>query len=109
MSIAVIEKQETTLNVSPEGRLDAIRTPALENEILPYLEDTDRIVMDFSKVEFISSACFRLLMLLEQSMENRGGEVQVVRANEEVLHIIDVAGFANVVRVIGEGEEGTAP
>lgn len=102
MPVAVIEKQGTTLNVRPEGRLDAIRSPQLEKELGPYLAHTDLIVMDFSGVEYISSAGLRMLMILEQKMEQRDSEVQVTHANESVLKVFALAGFTNVVHVITE-------
>ena len=102
MSVAVIGKQGTTLNVCPEGRLDTVRAPLLQKETEPHLADTDHIVMDFSKVEYISSGGLRVLMWLELEMEKRGGEVQVVHANESVLKIFSLAGFMNVVHVITE-------
>ena len=102
MSAAVVGKQGTVLNVCPEGRLDAIRSPMLQNEMEPYLADANQIVMDFSKVDYISSCGLRVLMWLEQEMEKRGGEVQVVHANENVLKIFTLAGFMNVVHVIAE-------
>ena len=102
MSAAMIEKQGTSLNVCPESLLDAIRVPQLEQELQPYLADTTQIVMDFSRVEYISSSGFRLLLWLEQQMEDRGGEVQVKHADESVLKIFALAGFMNVVHVITE-------
>ena len=102
MSEAVIGKQGTTLNVCPESRLDAVQTPQLEKEMQPYLADTTQIVMDFSRVEYVSSAGLRLLMGLEQEMEKRGGEVQVTHAHEDVLRVFELAGFMNVVHVITE-------
>ena len=100
MAIAVIEKQGTTLNVRPEGRVDTVRTPLLDRELQPHLDGVRQIVMDFSAVEYISSSGFRLLLWLEQQMEKRGGEVQLIHAREEVMKIIKLAGFTNVVHVI---------
>ena len=102
MSVAVIVKQGTTLNVCPEGRLDAVRSPMLQNEMEPYLADANQIVMDFSGVEYISSGGLRVLMWLEMEMEKRGGEVQVTHAHEDVLKIFELAGFMSVVHVITE-------
>ena len=102
MSVAVIEKQGTTLNVCPEGRLDTTRSPQLNQELKPYLADANQIVMDFSKVEYISSAGLRVLMWLEQEMEKRGGEVHVTHAREGVLKVFELAGFMTVVHVIRE-------
>ena len=100
MAIALIEKQGTTLTVRPEGRIDTVRTPLLDAELHPHLDGIERIVMDFSKVEYISSSGLRLLLWLEQLVEERGGEVALVHASKPVLKIIRLAGFDNVVRVI---------
>ena len=100
MAIAVIEKQGTVLNVRPEGRIDTVRTPLLDRELQPHLEGVQQIVMDFSDVEYISSSGLLLLLWLEQMVEKRGGEVQLIHANKEVMKIIKLSGFINVVHLI---------
>ncbi len=95
-----IEKTETTLLVQPEGHLDAVRTPQLDKELEPRLAGVSQVVMDFSKVEYISSSCLRLLLWLAQEMKSRGGEVQVIHANQTVLHIFEMTGFMVAVHVI---------
>ena len=102
MAIAVIEKQGIVLTVRPQGRVDAVRTPLLDQELQPHLDGVDQIVMDFSDVEYISSSGLRLLLWLEQMVEERGGEVQLIHANEAVMKIIKLSGFMNVVRVIAD-------
>jgi anti-sigma B factor antagonist len=102
MSAAMIDKQGTTLSVCPEGKLDSVQTPQLEKELQPYLADTTQIAMDFSNVEYVSSAGLRLLLYLEQEMEKRGGEVQVAHAHEDILRVLELAGFMDVVHVIME-------
>ena len=100
MASAEIEKNGSTLTVQPGDRMDTLRSPQLEQELQPYLADATQIVMDFTEVEYISSAGLRLLLWLEQQMETRGGEVQVIHANESVLKIFSLAGFMDVVHVI---------
>ena len=53
-------------------------------------------------MEYISSSGLRLLLWLEQMTEERGGEVQLIHANEAVMKIIKLSGFMNVVRVIAD-------
>ena len=101
MATAVFEKNGTTLNVQLlADRLDSLHAPQLEQELKPYVNDTQLIVMDFSGVVYVCSAAFRVLMWLEQTLEQRGGEVQVIRASESVLKIFELVGFMNVVHVI---------
>ena len=96
----MITREEKTLNIQPEGRLDAVRTPQLDREIQPHLDGIEQIVMDFSKVEYISSSGLRLLLWLEQLMEERGGEVQLIHTAPPVMKILRLANFINVVHVI---------
>lgn len=100
MAIAIIEAQGDTLNVQPRGRLDTAKTPLLDRELQPHLDGIRYIVMDFAQVEYIASSCLRLLLWLEQEMEDRGGEVRLVHVGEFVLKILDLAGFRDVVHVI---------
>ena len=100
MAIASIEKQADKLVVRPSGRLDTAKTPLLDREIHPHLDGIRIIVMDFSQVEYITSSCLRLLLWLEQEMEDRGGEVQLIHAGEPVLKILDLSGFGDVIHVI---------
>ena len=102
MAIAVIEKQGTVLTVRPQGRVDTVRTPLLDRELQPYLDGVQQIVMDFSDVEYISSSGLRLLLWLEQTMEEREGEVQLIHANATVMKIIKLSNFINVVHVIAD-------
>ena len=102
MAVASIEKNGTTLIVKPEGRLDTVRAPQLDKELQPHLDGVSQIVMDFSKVEYISSSCLRLLLGLVQEMKARGGEVRVTHASKAVLHIIELTGFTSVMRVTAD-------
>ena len=76
MGIAEMKKQGATLNVRPEGQIDTATTPLLDKELQPHLEGVRDIVMDFSEVEYITSSGLRLLMWLNQKMEENGGEVK---------------------------------
>lgn len=100
MAIASIERQGDMLIVRPSGRLDTAKTPILDRELQPHLDGIRNIEMDFSQVEYITSSCLRLLLWLEQELEDRGGEVRLVHAGCAVLKVLDLAGFRDVVRVI---------
>lgn len=95
-----IERQGNTLTVRPEGPLDTVRTPVLENELQPQLDGIEHIIMDFNGVKYIASSGLRLLLVLENQMEERGGELQVIHACEAVLKVFSLVGFREVVQVI---------
>ena len=103
MAIAILEKQGTTLNIRiTESSLNAVKTPQMDKEMEPYLVDTQHIVMDFSKVEYVSSSGLRLLLWLAKKMEKCGGELQVTHVSEDVLNIFETTGFLAIVHVISD-------
>lgn len=99
MSYTIIERADTLLTVKPEGRLDSAASPELETELQPHLEGIRDILMDFERVEYISSGGLRLLLALEQLLEDRGGGMTVIHANKYILEVFDLMGFTDVVHI----------
>ena len=101
MLSTTIEKHGAVLAVRVDGRLDTVNTPVLEEELKPCLDEEIRqVVMDFAGVDYISSSGLRMLLILEQEMESRGGKVQILHANEDIMSIFNMVGFVNVVHVV---------
>ena len=57
------------------------------------------IVMDFADVEYISSGGLRVLLAVEQLMEDRGGCLRLTHVNANIIEIFELVGFMDVVRV----------
>ena len=95
----IIEKQGTTLTVSPQGQLDAYSSPVLEKELQPYLDQAEEIIMDFTNVEYISSNGLRVLLAAEQKLEERNGKVKLIHVNEQIVDVLRMVGFMDIVDV----------
>ncbi|EID84239.1 Anti-anti-sigma regulatory factor (antagonist of anti-sigma factor) [Treponema sp. JC4] len=50
------------LTIALEGRLDTVTSPDLESELKTALEGAKELIMDFTKLEYISSAGLRVLL-----------------------------------------------
>ncbi|MBQ4434894.1 MAG: STAS domain-containing protein [Clostridia bacterium] len=99
MSATVFEKQGSRLTVKPEGRLDTATSPILESEMQPYLDTVQDVVMDFTKVEYISSGGLRLMLTTDQQLESRGGSMKIIHVNENILEIFSLVGFTDIITV----------
>lgn len=84
------------LTVALEGRLDTTTAPELENEIKESISDVKELVLDLSKLEYISSAGLRVLLSTQKKMNTQGSMV-VRNAREEVKEIFEVTGFADIL------------
>ena len=88
----------TALTVALEGRLDTTTAPELENELKASLGGITTLTLDLAKLDYISSAGLRVLLSAHKTMMKQGG-MKVVNANEMVMEVFDVTGFADILDI----------
>ena len=88
----------TTLEIALEGRLDTMTAPELEAALNESLNGAESLVLDFSKLEYISSAGLRVLLSAHKAMSGKGG-MKVTNVNEIVREVFEVTGFADILTI----------
>ena len=88
----------TALEIAVEGRLDTMTAPELEASIKESLDGADKLTLDFSKLDYISSAGLRVLLSAHKAMASKGG-MKVANANEIVREVFDVTGFSDILTI----------
>ena len=88
----------STLTLAVEGRLDTTTAPELEKEIKASLNGVTELIMDFSGLDYISSAGLRVLLSAQKVM-NKQGQMIVRNVNETINEIFEVTGFADVLTI----------
>lgn len=91
-------KEGTTLTMKVSGRLDTMTAPQLENEITGHLDGITEFIMNFSDLEYISSACLRVLLVTTKMMKGKGRFV-IRNINETVKEIFEVTEFMDILNV----------
>jgi anti-sigma B factor antagonist len=86
------------LEIALEGRLDTMTAPELEAELNQSLGSVDSLTLDFSKLEYISSAGLRVLLSAHKVMSAKGG-MKVTNVNEIVQEVFEVTGFADILNI----------
>lgn len=81
-----------------EGRLDTTTAPELEQALKVDMDGADELTLDFSKLDYISSAGLRVLLAAHKAMGAKGG-MKVTNANEMVREVFDVTGFADILNI----------
>lgn len=93
------ERKDGNLTVYFEGRLDAVSSPECEESLIPDLQGVDQLCLDFSKVDYVSSAGLRLLLYMQQIMEEQG-EMRLSNVPEIVMDIFEVTGFLGFIKIV---------
>ena len=88
----------TALEIALEGRLDTMTAPELEAELNQSLTSAESLTLDFSKLDYISSAGLRVLLSAHKAMSAKGG-MKVTNVNEIVQEVFEVTGFADILNI----------
>ena len=90
------KRDGSALTIAPEGYLDTTTAPELQAVLETALDGVTELTFDFEKLEYISSSGLRLLLFAQTRM-NEQGSMKVIHANNIILEIFEVTGFADVL------------
>jgi anti-sigma B factor antagonist len=95
-----IEKAQdgSKLTLTLNGRLDTTTAPRLEAELKHSINDIETLILDFTGLEYLSSAGLRVLLAAQKVM-NKQGEMIVMHVNETIAEIFEITGFADILTI----------
>ena len=86
--------------VDVEGRLDIGNAGRFEQECLSWItQGKIQLVLDFSKLEYISSAGLRSILSAAKRAGSLGGSVSLCGLNGLVQEVVSLSGFDNILAV----------
>jgi anti-anti-sigma factor len=101
-----------TVVVAPGGRLDHDNCEAFRAGLKPHLEhataNRQRIVLDLSGLEYVSSAGLRCFMLAAKEMGTQGGKIVLAALRPVVAEIFQISRFDMVFEVYPSVREALA-
>ena len=86
------------LYVALEGRLDTTTAPSLETELKASLNGITQLELDFSALEYLSSAGLRVILAAQKIM-NRQGSMVVRHVNETIMEVFEITGFVDILTI----------
>ena len=91
-----VKNNDSNSRVNLQGRVDSTNAPAVEKQIFEGLADnTENIIIDAEKLEFISSAGLRVILRLRKTYKN----IEIIGVSSEVYEILDMTGFTEMMPV----------
>ena len=93
----LISKQDDITIAMPGERLDTTTAPEAETELTAQVDaGATKVVVDFSKTAYISSAGLRVLLRLAQVLMQKSGKLALCNANETIHEVLEISGFATM-------------
>ena len=85
------------LVVSPEGRIDSLTSPAFEAALLPLVDRSGLVVIDCSKLTYVSSAGLRVFLTAAKTAKTKGGKIVLCSLTQGVQEVFTVSGFSKII------------
>lgn len=91
--------------IAVAGELDGATSPALLEAFHELVSrgGARRLTLDLAGLEFIDSAGLRALIEIDHEAERREVPLDVIPAPEAVTHLLELAGVAQRLRLVGDG------
>ena len=92
-----IDGKKATLFV--EGKLDNNTSYAFSKEFDKVYPGVDEIVIDFSKLVYISSVGLRVLIVAQKKLNRDGKKLTLVNVTSDIMEIFDLTGFSKILTI----------
>lgn len=99
-------KENNTLVLTPEGKLDSNSAHGFETSVLKSIDNGENsIIIDFSKVYYMSSAGLRTLLVIAKKMKEANGKISIYNVSGEVSKVIYISRFDKIINVFSSKSE----
>ena len=97
MEATIRKENDHQVTLILDGRLDTSVTPQTEKEVEPLFDYKDsEIVIDCSRLDYISSSGLRLLMAINQGCRANHCDLYIKGLQEKVYDVFKTTGFVHL-------------
>lgn len=98
MTVNKRQEAETTV-LEIEGRIDTNTSPQLQAELLKVFQGAAHVVLDFARVQYVSSAGLRALLIGQKTATSKKAKMELVNVPAVVMTVLDSVGFSKVLTI----------
>lgn len=108
MKIEVVKEKDTAV-VKVIGRIDAVTAPEFEKRLAELLAAGEkRLLLNFSGLEYISSAGLRSILVTAKQLKGREGKILFAELRSSVKEVFRISGFGSLFRIYDSQAEAMA-
>lgn len=101
-----LEEIEHRVILRLQGRLDVASSPLLERKLSNLIEEEHtHLLLDFSRIDYLSSAGMRVLLAAAKKLTSKKGELVLFSLTDEVSEVIKMAGFDKIFSIVSSEKE----
>ena len=90
---------ESHCTITLDGKLDTSTASFVQEKFDEIPANVSHITVDMEQLNYICSSGLRVLLKETKLMNNRGGDVEVINANEDIREVFKITGFNKILCV----------
>ena len=91
------------------GSIDGLTAESLQEALSGKLQKgLNRMVADFSGVDYTSSAGLRVILATVKEARRNGGDFRLAAVRPAVLRVLEMSGFVGIVKIFPDAEAALA-
>ena len=85
--------------VAINGSLDSTTSPEAQKSLDAVVAGAKKVALDFSQLDYISSAGLRILLGAAKQLRAKGGTLGMFGLNQSVREVFEISGFSSILSV----------
>ena len=94
-----LKENEGTVTVVMEGMLDAQSAGAFRDRLGEIPEGCGKVIIDMEKLRYTSSAGLRVILGLQNRIDETGGSLVFKNVNSMIMEVFDDTGFSDILTI----------
>jgi anti-anti-sigma factor len=101
MSLTVKENRTAqALVLLPESRLDSVNAGEFQALVTDHIDAGEKnVIVDFSNLDYISSAGIRVMQLATEAQKKSGGRFMLCAMNDNISNVFRITGFDRIIDI----------
>lgn len=105
MEISIRKKDKIAILIL-EGKLDTQTAPDAEKALAELInEGIFKILVNFEKLDYVSSVGLRVLLATAKRLKSSQGEIRLCAFNEVVRDVFEISGFSKIFKITANETE----
>jgi anti-sigma B factor antagonist len=92
--------------ITAEGSIDSKTAAVFESTSVAAIQGQSKVIIDLTKVDFLSSAGLRILLVVYRQVKAKNGKVVLVGTSEEIQDVMSDTGFLGFFTIADTLEAG---
>lgn len=96
-----LSKDQGEYLVAVQGRIDTNTSADFQKELAAcYSKEGFSLILNFEKLDFISSAGLRVLLLIQKKANALKGKMVIKNVKPEIQEVFDMTGFSGILTIV---------